>query len=271
MKSAFHCEGVWRFCDTFVDGEFGDVERAEFEAHLDGCSDCQAIVRAQATWKQAVRAAAPREKAPDLFRARLAVQLAKEVVAKEAVQAQVDKELGEVSSKGPARSFAARAWPYAACAFVALAMLVTRGPHAGVTADLIAKHQRNLPIEISGGSDNVRRWYADKVDFPVRPPVFVGAHPGALRGGRLANVRDHQAAYLFYEVDGNKVSVFVFDPGEVPMEARRHQIIGNREVYFDEERGYNVALYRDHGVGYAIAGDLDQDQMMTLVSSAVSH
>ena len=269
MKSALHCEGVWRFCDAFVDGEFGDVERAEFEVHLEGCADCQAIVRAQATWKQAVRAAAPREKAPDLFRARLDAQLAKEAVQKEAVQAQLDADLGEAAEQH--RSFVARAWPYAACASVALAMLVTRGPHAGVTADLIAKHQRNLPIEISGDNDNVRRWYADKVDFPVHPPIFVGAHPGALRGGRLANVRDHQAAYLFYEVDGNKVSVFIFDAGELPMEARRHQVIGNREVYFDAERGYNVALYRDHGVGYAIASDLDQDQMMKLVSSAVSH
>ncbi|MEO6954191.1 MAG: zf-HC2 domain-containing protein [Polyangia bacterium] len=270
MKSAVHCEGVWRFCDAFVDGEFGDVERAEFESHLEGCHDCQAIVRAQATWKQAVRAAAPREKAPDVFRARLDAQLAREVASKEALKAQVDAALGEVATVPP-RSFVSRAWPYAACGCIALALLVTRGPHAGVTADLIAKHQRNLPIEISGGSDNVRRWYADKVDFPVRPPVFVGAHPGALRGGRLANVRDHQAAYLFYEVDGNKVSVFIFDAGELPMEARHHQVIGNREVYFDAERGYNVALYRDHGVGYAIASDLDQDQMMKLVSSAVSH
>ena len=270
MKSALQCEGVWRFCDAYVDGEFGDVERAELEAHLEGCPDCQAIVRAQAGWKQAVRAAAPREKAPDLLRARIGAALAQESVSKAAVQAKLDEDLGEVA-RPPARSFVARAWPYAACASVAMAMLVTRGPHAGVTADLIAKHQRNLPMEISGGSDNVRRWYADKVDFPVRPPIFVGAYPGALRGGRLANVRDHQAAYLFYEVDGNKVSVFIFDPGEVPMEARRHQVIGNREVYFDAERGYNVALYRDHGVGYAIASDLDQDQMMKLVSSAVSH
>jgi hypothetical protein len=93
----------------------------------------------------------------------------------------------------------------------------------------------------------------------------------ALRGGRLANVGDRQAAYLLYDLGGNKVSVFIFDPGELPIEARHHAFIGNREVFFDGERGYNVALYRDHGVGYAIASDLDQGQMMRLVSAAVSH
>jgi predicted Zn-dependent protease len=54
------------------------------------------------------------------------------------------------------------------------------------------------------------------------------------------------------------------------IETRHRQVIGNREVFFDQEHGYNVALFRDRGVGYAIASDLDQDQMMKLVSSAVS-
>ena len=62
---------------------------------------------------------------------------------------------------------------------VAVVLLVTRGQHAAVTADVIAKHQRNLPLEITGRSDEVRRWYADKVDFPVRPPSF--ANPGGTR------------------------------------------------------------------------------------------
>ena len=58
---------------------------------------------------------------------------------------------------------------------------------------------------------------------------------------------------------------------ELPIEARHHQYIGDREVFFDGDRGYNVALYRDQGVGYAIASDLDQGQMLRLVSAAVSH
>ena len=34
--------------------------------------------------------------------------------------------------------------------------------------------------------------------------------------------------------------------------------------------GYNVAMFRDRGVGYAIASDLDNDQMFKLVSGAVA-
>jgi anti-sigma factor RsiW len=169
------------------------------------------------------------------------------------------------------RRTAARVAPVGAAAGLVMAFLVSKVSWSPVAADVIAKHQRNLPIEISGGSDQVRRWYADKVDFPVRLPSFAKiASTVALRGGRLANVRDRQAAYLVYDVHGNKVSVFIFDPGELQLEAKRKEVIGNREVYFDEERGYNVALYRDHGVGYAIASDLGQDEMVKLVSAAVS-
>jgi anti-sigma factor (TIGR02949 family) len=135
-----------------------------------------------------------------------------------------------------------------------------------VAADAISWNRRALPVEVTGGDDKVRAWFHDKVDFAVHPPRLPNA---ALVGARLANIRDRQAAYLVYDVRGAKVSVFVFDPGGMPLEARSRREIGNHEIYLDGERGYHVALYRDRGVGYAIASDLDEDQMIGLVSSAV--
>ena len=272
------CAGVWRFVDTYLDEEFGELERAEFEAHLESCASCTATVREQSAWKQAVRQAAPREKISDVLRARLDGALA----AESAAVTQLDQALATAAAAptaaatasgrgGRSVASAVKHWPYAAAAGIALTMLVTRGKHAPLTADVIAKHQRNLPVEVSGRSDEVRRWYADKVDFPVRPPSFANVRQVAFRGGRLANVQERQAAYLLYEVNGNKVSVFIFDPGELSIESRRHALVGDREVYLDAERGYNVATYRDQGVGYAIASDVDQDQMLKLVSAAVAR
>ncbi len=273
------CAGV-RLVDTYLDEEFGEIERAEFEEHLAACASCATKVREQAAWKQAVRQVAPRERLPRDLRGRLDDALAAETAAVSHLDRALSAAGAAVEAKQPLASLAVRAarhWPYAAAAGIAFAMLFTRGRHAPLTADVIAKHQRNLPVEITGRSDEVRRWYADKVDFPVRPPAFTNVGLGgshgqvAFRGGRLANVRDRQAAYLLYEVDGNKISVFIFDPGELSIEARRHMQVGDREVYFDDERGYNVATYRDHGVGYAIASDMDQDQMLKLVSAAVAR
>jgi mycothiol system anti-sigma-R factor len=247
------CNTFQRFIDAYLDGEFAERDRVELEAHLDECEPCRHKVRLQAEWKRAVRAAAPHEAAPAALRQR------------------VERALGTVELRPRWRRLADGALPVAVAAGVVASLMLSRVRWSPVAADVISKHQRNLPIEISGDREQVRRWYADKVDFPVRPPRFEqAAKQVELRGARLANVRDRQAAYLVYSVNGNKVSVFIFDPGELRLEAPRKQRIGDREVYFDESRGYNVALYRDRGVGYAIASDLDQDQMVKLVSSAVA-
>ena len=170
--------------------------------------------------------------------------------------------------------FAARVLPLAAAAGLVGSFMMSRVSLSPVAADLIAKHQRNLPVEVSGGSDQVKRWYVDKLGFPVRPPRL--CNTCALRGGRLAEVANQQAAYLVYDVGGNKVSVFIFDPSSVPLQLPQRSSLGagvgdNRDVYMDQEHGYNVAIFRDHGVGYAIAGDLDRDQMLKFVSSTVSQ
>ncbi len=252
-KEALRCAGISRFVDTYLDGEFAETDRAEFEGHLAECEMCRAKVRAQAEWKSAIRAAAPREQAPAALRNRVARSIARE-----------SKPMLSW------RAWAVRAMPAAAAVGLVATFMISKVQWSPVAADLVAKHAKTMPLEISGGPDQVRQWYADKVDFPVRPPPICKQTQCSLRGARLSSVGDKPAAYLVYDVNGDKVSVFIFDASDLPIETRRKTVIGNRDVYFDQEHGYNVALFRDRGVGYAIASDLDQDQMVKLVSSAVS-
>lgn len=251
-REALRCAGISRFVDTYLDGEFGEGDRVEFESHLSDCDGCRSKVRLQADWKKAIQAAAPREVAPAALRNRIARSIAREAKPMQTW-----------------RQWAVRALPAAMAVGLIATFAVSKLQWSPVAADVVAKHQRNLPIEISGGTDKVRNWYADKVDFPVHVPQFRMAS-AALRGGRLASIGDKQAAYLVYDVNGNKVSVFVFDPSELPVRAQRKATIGNRDVFFDEEHGYNVAMFQDCGVGYAIASDMDQEQMTKLVSAAIA-
>ena len=252
-KEALRCAGISRFVDTYLDGEFAETVRAEFEGHLNDCETCRGKVRVQAEWKQAIRAAAPREQAPAALRNRVARAIAK-----------------ESRPMLSWRAWAVRAMPAAAAVGLLATFMISKVQWSPVAADLVAKHQHATPIEVSGGTDQVRKWYVDKVDFPVRPPQLCHSVGCTFRGARLSSVGDKPAAYLVYDINGDKVSVFIFDANDMPIETRRKTVIGNRDVYFDQEHGYNVALFRDRGVGYAIASDLDQDQMMKLVSSAVA-
>jgi mycothiol system anti-sigma-R factor len=253
---ALRCAGIQRFADTYLDGEFADGDRAEFEQHLTECEPCRQRVKIQAEWKVAVRRVAPRERAPAALRNRV-----QRAIAREAAGRRANKSW---------RAFATKVLPVAAAAGLVGSFLVSHFSVSPVATDVIGKHQRNLPIEVSGPSEQVRRWYTDKgLGFPVRPPSL--CNTCALRGGRLAEVANQPAAYLVYEVNGNKVSVFIFDPASVSMELPQKAMVGNRDVYLDQEHGYNVAVFRDHGVGYAIAGELDREQMLKMVSSTVSQ
>lgn len=254
-KEALRCAGISRFVDTYLDGEFAETDRAEFEAHLGECETCRGKVRVQAEWKSAIKAAAPREQAPAALRNRVARSIAR-----------------ESRPMLSWRAWAVRAMPAAAAVGLVATFMISKVQWSPVAADVVAKHQKlpNLPYDVSGGNDQVKKWYSDKVDFPVRVPQLCRHTSCPLRGGRLASVGDKPAAYLVYDVNGDKVSVFIFDASDLPIETRRKAVIGNRDVYFDQEHGYNVALFRDRGVGYAIASDLDQEQMVKLVSSAVS-
>lgn len=250
--SAFGCSDVERFLDAYIDGEFAAEDRGGLEEHITSCPSCAERVRLHAGLKAALKAACPRAPLPENLRQRITSALREEDAHKHSI-------LG--------RRLAWSTVPLGAVAMVLGMIFFAHHSLSPVATEAIARHQRDLPIEVSGGDQKIRDWFTHKVDFAVHPPRLpVGA---ALRGGRLANIRDRQAAYLLYDVDGRKVSVFVFDPGDLQMAGRSQRQIGNRQIFFDSARGYNVALFRDHDVGYAFTSDMDEDRMLQLVSAAV--
>ncbi len=247
---AFGCRETERFVDAYLDGEFGSEDRTALEEHLGVCASCAEEVRFQAGFRTVLRKAAPRPLTPVGLRSRIGDALAKQ--------------------PPPQPLWHRVAWLSApAAAAAALLVLTLRAPQAAppMVEDAIARHRRDLPIEVAGGADQVKAWFANKVDFAVRPPRL--PKNSKLRGARLANIANREAAYLLYDIDGEKVSVLVFDPNAVPMEARHHRQVGNHEVYLDGQRGYNVALYRDRDIGYAFTAGMDEDRMFQLVSAAV--
>lgn len=264
MSVVFGCGEVERFVDAYLDGEFATEDRVELERHLAGCSRCARLVRFQSQWRQAFRLAAPTPAMPAELEERVRVALARE------------------PAHGPPlrrRVVAAtmRVWPVAAAACLALTIWGYRSyraakanPEAPMFGDLITKHRRDLPVEVAGSEEAVRAWFANKVDFAVRPPRFPNA---VLRGGRLATVGDREAAYLVYDRRGEKVTVLLFNPQGLPLEAPRRRVVGNKEVFLDTERGSSVVVYRDRDrdLGYAFTSDLDEDQMLQLVSTAVGY
>ncbi len=262
------CREVERYVDTFIDFEFAEPERLEVEAHLLSCPPCRRLVQERSAEKTSLRVAAPRPSASMALRQRI------ERVLEEEDQGAAHKP---VSVPVLPKRFPSRwALPVLFLALPLYLFLSHRPLSPPAIADSIVRHQRNLPAEVSGDPRVVLRWFDGKVPFAVRA---LRLEPMAsLRGGRISSIGNREAAYLIYDSHGDshgdgqsgKISVFIFDPDEVAMVTGRRQMIHSHEVYLQGEKGYHVALFRDQGLGYAIAGDLDEPDLIRLIASAVS-
>ena len=247
------CAEVDKFIHAYIDGEFADEDRVEFERHLAECARCRDAARFEAQFKRALRAALPPPALPPGLRARIVADIA--------------------HAPAPGRTWGRVVYPsagLAAAACLAVGLFLRAGGNPlPVIEESIHRHERNLPVEVVGpDGQRVSSWFRGKVDVPVQAPQWrpVGAD---LLGGRISHVRDRQAAHLIYNVRGQKVSVLVFDPSVLPAHLQGMQRVRNHDVYFQRQAGYNVAVYRQGNVGYAITSDLPEPEMMQLVSAAV--
>jgi len=256
------CAEVARLVHLELDGEFGAEERLDLERHLSECASCADLARGERAFVGRLR---------DVLRADRAA-------APPALSVRIDRALDQVDGGArvtPLRRILAWSVPAAAAA-VALVAWWAQVPDGQLGAQMlvgeaVARHQRELPIEVRGPDpEQVRSWFRGKLDLPVRPPTL-GQPRTQLVGGRLSHLGQRQAAYLMYDVGGSKISVFIFDPQDLATERMRHRSVRGRDVWVGAEHGYNVALVRSGGLGYAFASDLDEARMLDLISAAFSR
>lgn len=264
------CADIERCVDSFIDREFAEPERLEFEAHLSECGGCRRLVQQQASFKATLRACIGRTPTPQGLSGRLCAALDQE----DGRRREESGFLNLLGADGRRRLLP--------LAVFALPLLVWLSPglfslpwrESPMIAASIQRHQRNLPLEITGAPEVVGSWFDGKVPFAVRTPRLEPV--AVLRGGRLVNLGSQEAVHLIYQVGqvgqvgaGHRISVFVFDANNVPIMAPRREVIGRYEVFLEGQRGYNVALFRDNGLGYAITGDIDEPELIRLISTAV--
>jgi anti-sigma factor RsiW len=245
------CADVEKLLHPYLDGEFAAEERALVDLHLASCRRCLDVVAFQRTFKTSLRARLHRPTAPPNLRA--------------SVLAALDQ--ADARGDGPPAPIWRRAAPLTVTAFltVAAAILVFVGAvvpsHADsavVKEEAIRCHEKNLPVEVGGGAENISSWMVGKVNVPVRPPQV----RGSLVGARLNQLRSRDVAQLRYLVDGSLVTLYVFDATGMDITGRETLVAGGRVFQVDTMRGYNILYYRERGVGYALISDLEPDELI---------
>jgi hypothetical protein len=111
-----------------------------------------------------------------------------------------------------------------------------------------------------------------RVGVPVRLPSLsqYGARWEGASVVPVTNTRNQRAASLRYELDGHRVTLYMYNsqrfPLRVTLDAR---VVRNVPVYVGTRRGYSIAAVEKRGVGYAVATDLNDSESAELVVASL--
>ena len=227
---------------SWLDGELqGDAAR-EAEHHVETCAECQALAADTAFVSDALRGAA-RHQAPDLLRARIRSDLARENPARRGFWT-------GVASGGGGMALAA-----------ALALFAFLPPSAAtLTASVVGAHGRALTsgatiMVASSSHHTVKPWLAAHV--AISPLVTDFAADGfLLAGGRSDEVAGARAAVAVYRHGNHEVDLFAWPD--------RGAVLPQPQV----THGFRSAFWKEGDLDYAAVSDIDAVAFAKFVSLA---
>ncbi|MEI9938345.1 MAG: zf-HC2 domain-containing protein [Pseudomonadota bacterium] len=251
-----------------VRGRLAEPERTQFGAHLQSCTRCRELFERERALEHALEQR-PRFALPERLREKLATQLAVGSVAPVRVVA-------PDTSRRRLGRWAAIVAPCVAA--IALAALLVRGPGGSrqpLIDEAVSDHLRVLyaqhPIEIeSGGIHQVKPWFAGRLDFA--PALeFSGDEEFPLQGGAIALFVDRKAATFIFKHRLHTASLFVFRSQDLDWPRRATSAIGGLSAVSASSRGFNVLLWQDHDLGYALVSDMDPNALARLAEKLAAR
>ena len=238
---------------AFIDGEVSGLAAETAERHIEGCAECQAFCADAAALSDSIRAGAPRYRAPDALRRRVAAML--------------DDEKTRIAPR--LLPSASRATPgfwrgaFSGAGLTALAaglgVLAILPPSVTTLADQVTAAHTSALIQgreiqvASTDHHTVRPWFAGRL--PLSPPVADFAAQGyTLTGGRLDRVADEPAAVVVYQHGKHAIDLFVWaDRGRaLPSTALSH--------------GYHSIFWKTRDLDFAAVSDTSASELASFVT-----
>jgi anti-sigma factor RsiW len=244
------CELAQTTVHGYFDGELDAVRSAEFERHLETCTQCQAALQSIESLRATLHRGNLYEDASIELRNRIRQQITP--------SGGLSRKPWMVDSRRwflvPALSVLATA---AALTFVFF-LAQSRSQSTRITAELIDAHVRSLqPGHLtdvqSTDQHTVKPWFDGKLDFI--PPVSDYAGQGfPLEGGRLDVVDGHNVAALIYSRRKHYINLFVWpDRG--------------KELNFDSSgsrQGYNWIRWQSSDMRFYLISDVSGADLRSL-------
>jgi anti-sigma factor (TIGR02949 family) len=274
------CRRVGALLEAYADGELEAEAVLEVEAHLADCDGCSSRLQLEHAVKKSLRRQVYAEAQPtDAFRERIVASFQAE--AERAAVANLD----ESSHRSGMLSWSSIV-PLAAAAAVALLWSAhTTDPSQSAKAGNQSQASFGPPASMEQMLEELVDRHIDRskpdVTEPallterMEPEVGVPVHFPSLaqygarwQGGRIVPIRNQPTASLKFLVDGHRVTVYVFNSEHFALGSPlKRRVIGDEPVYTGWKRGYSIATADRHGIGYAVATDLGEDEGAEIVAS----
>ena len=251
------CEEIDSYVYPYLDGEFDEPERVEFEDHVAACPACRRRVELEQWLVGQLRLHASRQPAAppelrDRIRARLLAQAdPPRPAAGFHMPGFLWKPLPGILGLGALAFFL---WPM---------MGSSLDP---VVEELVAEHERTGGVDVAGPEPSrLHRFYSKRLPVPVQLPRF---HAGQtiLLGGRMAHVGNLPTAQVVYDVAGEKVTLVVI-PGDAGLWQDATPPPDQSWVIRDLH-GHSVALYRKSGLTYGITSRMEPPRLQQMIQQA---
>jgi anti-sigma factor RsiW len=137
-----------------------------------------------------------------------------------------------------------------------------------VVTEAVNDHLRVLyaakPVEVESAVPvQIRTWFSGRLDFA--PAIdFAGDKEFALQGAAVAYFLDRKAAAFVYKRGNQMASVLVFRSSGLPWALRGSGGLERVSASKVRMRGFNVLLWRDSDLGYALVSDLGDPELVRL-------
>lgn len=127
------------------------------------------------------------------------------------------------------------------------------------------------PIEIENGNvPELKTWFGGRLDFA--PALeFAGSPDFPLQGAAVAYFIDRKAAAFVFKRRQQLVTLLVFRASGLPWALRGDTALGRVSASKARLRGFNVLLWHDADLGYALASDLADAELIQLAKKITAQ
>ncbi len=236
-----------------------ETETRDAGLHLEQCVVCQEFFAAEKELSEALRKRAPREGASSTLREQVLGRIAEE--QQKAKRSTLWSFLGRRSA---ILLFAVFLLTGLIFAGLWLRSRHTKEESEQLASILVDDHARcqSVTTEVTSSEPEViNAWFRDRVRFSVQPPRLADS---SLVGGRLCNLGGHPAALVVYRKPQSAISLFILDGRDIELPKEHLIALDERPCFVATERGYNVVMWKQRGLLYALVSDIRSAELLQL-------